>query len=83
MKDKIENAWENAKKIPGKNSDLYRKDAYGNTIYKPSYGKESTMGWELDHKFPKAKGGSDSPRNIQAIQWEENRKKSDKYPYKK
>ena len=52
-------------------------------IYKPSYGKQSEMGWELDHKFPKSKGGTDSSRNLQAVQWEENRKKSDTYPYKK
>lgn len=41
------------------------------------------MGWEVDHKHPVAKGGSDNPRNLQAVQWEENRTKSDKYPYKK
>lgn len=79
----IEEAWENAHKIRGKNSELYRKDDYGNIMYKPSYGKQSSMGWEVDHIHPKAKGGTDSQRNLQAVQWEENRKKSDTYPYKK
>lgn len=79
----IDNVWNNATKIRGKNPNLYRKDDYGNPIYKPSYGKTSDMGWELDHKYPKSKGGSDSSRNLQAVQWEENRKKSDTYPYKK
>lgn len=79
----IDNAWNNATKIRGKNPNLYRKDDYGNPIYRPSYGKTSDMGWELDHKYPKSKGGSDSSKNLQAVQWEENRKKSDTYPYKK
>ena len=75
-------AWEHAKPISGKNPNLYRKDAYGNVIYKPSYGIQSNMGWEVDHKRPVSKGGSDSERNLQAVQWEENRVKGDKYPYK-
>ena len=82
-KNQKEIAWNNAKPIKGKNPDVYRKDAYGNTIYKTSYGKQSDMGWEVDHKHPSAKGGSDNPRNLQALQWEENRAKNDKYPYKK
>lgn len=77
----IEAAWENAKQIREKNSDLYRKDSYGNQIFKPSYGKTSEMGWEVDHRHPISKGGTDNTRNLQAVQWEENRKKSDKYPY--
>lgn len=83
MNSKIEGAWNKAHKIKGKNPDLYRKDDYGNMIYKSSYGKQSKMGWELDHKYPKSKGGTDSQKNLHALQWEENRKKSDTYPYKK
>ena len=81
MNNKIEKAWENAHKIRCRHPDVYRKD-YGNIIYKSSYGKQSEMGWEIDHKHPKSKGGTDSSRNLQAVQWEENRSKSDKYPYK-
>ncbi len=51
-------------------------------MYKPSYGRQSEMGWEIDHKHPISKGGTDTPNNLHAVQWEENRKKSDKYPYK-
>ena len=40
------------------------------------------MGWEIDHKHPLSKGGTDTSRNIHAVQWEENRTKSNKYPYK-
>lgn len=77
----IEEAWDKAHRVRGKNPELYRKDDFGNIMYKPSYGKQSNMGWEVDHIHPKAKGGTDSLRNLQAVQWEENRRKSDKYPY--
>ena len=81
-KKQKEAAWDNASKVRGKNPDLYRKDSSGNKIYKSSYGKKSDMGWEVDHKNPKSKGGSESTKNVQALHWEENRHKSDKYPYK-
>ena len=76
-------AWNNASPIKGKNPNLFRKDAYGNPIYKPSYGRTSEMGWEIDHKKPISKGGTNSGKNLQALHWEENRNKSDKYPYVK
>lgn len=82
-KKQKETAWNNAKIIRGKNPDVYRKDAYGNTIFKSSYGLQSEMGWEVDHKHPVSKGGSNQPRNLQAVQWKENREKNNKYPYKK
>lgn len=70
-------AWDNAKKVRGKDPNLYRQDPYGNIIYKPSYGKESPMGWEVDHIKPKSRGGSDSTRNIQALNTKVNKDKSD------
>lgn len=50
------------------NPNLYRKDPYGNVMYKPSYGTQSSMGWEVDHKHPVSKGGTDCDRNLQAVQ---------------
>ncbi|MBQ9266956.1 MAG: HNH endonuclease [Clostridia bacterium] len=82
-KEQIETAWKNANAVRGKNPDVYRKDEYGNLIFKQSYGKQSKMGWEIDHKYPSSKGGTNSSRNLQALQWEENRSKGDKYPYKR
>ena len=78
-KDKI---WEKARKIRGKNPDVWREDSQGNTIRYGSYGTQGDYGWEGDHKKPKAKGGTDNQRNLQALHWEANREKSDKYPYK-
>lgn len=75
--------WNKGSIIPGKDKDLYRKDECGNIIYWPNYGKESPKGWEVDHKKPKAKGGSNKLSNLQPLQSAENASKGDKFPYKK
>ena len=72
-------AWNKCSKVRGKNPDLFRRDEQGNEIYKPSYGKNGEKSWEIDHRRPKSKGGSDSRRNLRALQSAANRKKSDKY----
>ena len=77
-KKQIEAAWEKASKIRGSNPDLYRKDDFGNVIYKPSHGKQGEKSWEVHHVNPQAKGGSDDPRNLKALQWEKNRELGDK-----
>jgi len=38
--------------------------------------------WEIDHKNPKDKGGSDQLRNLQPLYWEENREKGAKTQHK-
>lgn len=76
-KDQIEKAWDNAKTIRGKDPELYRKDPYGNQLYKQSYGKNSAMGWQVDHIKPAARGGSDATRNLQALKTEINLSKQD------
>jgi hypothetical protein len=74
-----EAAWDRASKMRGKNPDQYRRDELGNPMFKQSYGKASDMGWEIDHRKPVAKGGTDDPRNLRALNTQANRKKSDKY----
>lgn len=76
-REQINNAWENARKIRGKDPEKYRQDPYGNTMYKNSYGKSSEMGWEVDHIKPQSKGGSDSTVNLQALNTSVNRSKGD------
>jgi 5-methylcytosine-specific restriction endonuclease McrA len=75
--DQKQKAWESATTVRGKNPDLYRKDPYGNVMYKPSYGKMSQMGWDVDHITPQSKGGSDATRNLQALNASVNRSKGD------
>lgn len=77
----IQAVWDKGKPIPGKNPNLYREDPKGNVIFGPSYGKKTQMGWEIDHKHPVNKGGTDCLRNLQPLQYAENKRKSDKYPY--
>ena len=38
-KDQINKAWDNADKMRGKDPDLYRKDPYGNPMYRHSHGR--------------------------------------------
>jgi 5-methylcytosine-specific restriction endonuclease McrA len=81
-KKEIQDAWEEARTIRGKDPKVWRKDKYGNKIRRGSYGTVGDYGWELDHKFPKSKGGSNKDKNMQPLHWEENRKKSDKLNHK-
>ena len=74
-------AWDKPTPIPGKDPNLYRRDRFGNEIYKHSYGMQGPKSWEVDHSNPKSNGGTDSPRNLQAMQTRANRQKGDKYPY--
>jgi len=80
--ERVQEVWETARKIRGKDPDQYRRDAAGNIIRRASYGKDSEMGWEVDHKKPVNKDGTDNLRNLQPLQTDENREKSDAYPWK-
>ena len=75
----IDAVWAKGDKISGRDPGMYRRDVYGNVIYKPAYGKQGEMSWEIDHDKPKAKGGSNALSNKQPLQTAENRKKGDKY----
>lgn len=75
--DKKDKVWKKAKPIKGKNRDAWGKDSAGRKIRYGSYGTLGKYGWEIDHKKPKAKGGSDTLPNLQPLHWKANRKKSD------
>ena len=76
--EKKEDVWEKGTKIRGKDPDLYRKDKFGNTLFKNSYGKDSEMGWEIDHSKPVSKGGTDHLNNLQPMNTKANRQKGAK-----
>jgi len=78
----IQAVWGKGKKFRGKDPEVWRKDKYDNKIRFASYGTEGDYGWEIDHKNPKDKGGSNQLRNLQPLQWKENREKGDKTQYK-
>jgi 5-methylcytosine-specific restriction endonuclease McrA len=76
-KKQIQDSWEEAKSVRGRNPENWRKDIKGRRIRKGSYGTLGKFGWEVDHKFPKSKGGSNRDKNLQPLHWKSNRKKSD------
>lgn len=77
-KEERDKIWDKGSIIKGKNPNLYRKDVNGKVMYKPSYGKYSEMGWNVDHKKAKANGGSDSLRNLQPMNSRANSSKGKK-----
>lgn len=71
-------AWSKAQIVPGRDSSIIRKDACGAWIKWANYGDtNSEWGWEIDHIYPVARGGTNSPNNLQALHWKNNRAKGD------
>ncbi len=77
-KKQVDKVWDKGRPIRGRNPNLYRKDAFGNRMYKPSYGKGGENGWEIDHIRPKAKGGSDALSNLRPLNTGKNRQRGAK-----
>lgn len=69
--------WAKGEKVSGRNERDWRFDKYGALICFAEYGKQSEYGWEIDHVIPKSRGGSSDISNLQPLQWNNNRRKSD------
>lgn len=77
----IQRVWEKGTAVEGYNKDLYRKDAVGAWICRDDYGNRAKdLGWEMDHVYPKDKGGDDYIENLRPMNWRNNDSKGNDYP---
>lgn len=74
-------AWNAARVVDNYDPNKYRKDACGAWIAWDKYGDTNNVyGWQVDHIFPKSKGGDENPLNLRALHFKNNQSKGDDYP---
>jgi hypothetical protein len=76
----IQDVWEKGTTVENYDSTKYRKDLAGAWIARNDYGKETQLGWQIDHVYPSSKGGDENLINLRPMHWENNQSKADDYP---
>lgn len=84
--------FDKCRKVPGLPEDIWRMDAADAIIKRTSYGCDDELyGWEIDHVIPRSlleehkvpEDLIDDEQNLRAMNWNNNRSKSDSYPFYK
>lgn len=79
--DLIQGVWEKGIVVEGYNPSLFRQDAAGAWMARDAYAdKNRDLGWEIDHVYPKSKGGGNQFVNLRPMNWKNNLSKSDNFP---
>lgn len=74
--------WAKAFVIDGYNPSEIRSDRCGKVMMYAHHGDtNSQYGWEIDHIIPVAKGGGNQIDNLQPLNWRNNRRKGDTFPW--
>ena len=73
--------WDKGRAVVTHNAAVHRRDICGSWMQYNKHGKEIFYGWEIDHINPSSNGGSDKLSNLQPLQWQNNRRKGDTYPW--
>lgn len=78
----IQAVWEKGTIVSDHDPKVWRKDKCGDLIYRSDHGSTADKyGWEIDHIVPVSKNGTDDIRNLQPLQWNNNRRKGDTSPW--
>lgn len=79
--EQINQVWAKGFVVEGYDPRLYRRDAASAWMYRKAYGdRESGLGWEIDHIYPKSKGGDETLINLRPMNWHNNVSKGDDFP---
>lgn len=73
--------WNKGRPIDGYDPWMWRHDQCGAVMKYDEHGQTTKYGWEIDHIVPQSNGGSDKLENLQPLQWQNNRRKGDQYPW--
>lgn len=61
---------------------IWRRDKCGKAMKYADHGNtNSDYGWEIDHIFPSSLGGQTVLGNLQPLNWLNNRRKGNQYPW--